>query len=41
MAESILEFESEREFQKLYNEKPKNLKLVEEVLGVNLVARGT
>ena len=41
MAESILEFESEREFHKLYNEKPKNLKLVEEVLGVNLVARGT
>ncbi|MBT3666196.1 MAG: PhoH family protein [Opitutae bacterium] len=41
MAESTLEFESEREFHKLYDEKPKNLELVERVLGVNLVARGT
>ena len=41
MPESTLEFESEREFHKLYDEKPKNLALVEQILGVSLVARGT
>ncbi len=41
MPESTLEFESEREFHKLYDEKPKNLELVEQILGVSLVARGT
>ena len=41
MPESTLEFESEREFHKLYDEKPKNLALVEKILGVSLVARGT
>ena len=41
MPERTLEFDSEREFHKLYEEKPKNLKSIEKSLNVNLVARGT
>ena len=41
MPERTLEFDSEREFHKLYEEKPKNLKSIEKSLSVNLVARGT
>lgn len=40
MVEKILEFESERNFHKLYLENPKNLRLIEEKLGAKLVARG-
>ena len=40
MPERTLEFDSEREFHKLYEEKPKNLKFIEKSLSVNLVARG-
>ena len=40
MPERTLEFDSEREFHKLYEEKPKNLKSIEKSLSVNLVARG-
>ncbi len=40
MLEKILEFESERNFHKLYLEDPKNLLVVENKLGANLVARG-
>jgi phosphate starvation-inducible PhoH-like protein len=41
MAERILEFDSERDFHKLYEEKPGNLKSIEEKLGLILVARGS
>lgn len=41
MAERTLEFDSEREFHKLYEEKPGNLKSIEEKLGLILVARGS
>lgn len=41
MAERILEFDSERDFHKLYEEKPKNLRSIEKVLSVHLVARGS
>jgi phosphate starvation-inducible PhoH-like protein len=41
MAERTLEFDSEREFHKLYEEKPGNLKSIEEKLGLTLVARGS
>ncbi len=41
MAERTIEFDSEREFHKLYEEKPGNLKSIEEKLGLNLVARGS
>ena len=41
MPERTLEFDTEREFHKLYEEKPKNLKSIEKSLSVNLVARGT
>lgn len=40
MAEKILEFESERQFHKLYCESPENLRLAEEKLGTRLIARG-
>lgn len=41
MAESTLEFDSERDFHKLYEEKPKNLRSIEKSLSVHLVARGS
>ena len=41
MDERTLEFDSEREFHKLYEEKPGNLKSIEEKLGLTLVARGS
>ena len=41
MAESTLEFDSERDFHKLYEEKPKNLRSIEKSLNVHLVARGS
>jgi phosphate starvation-inducible PhoH-like protein len=41
MAESTLEFDSERDFHKLYEEKPKNLRSIEKSLRVHLVARGS
>lgn len=41
MAERILEFDSERDFHKLYEEKPKNLRSIEKGLSVHLVARGS
>ena len=41
MTERTLEFDSEREFHKLYEEKPGNLKSIEEKLGLILVARGS
>ncbi len=41
MAKSTLEFESEREFHKLYAEDPKNLIAMEKSLGCKAVARGT
>ena len=41
MAESTIEFDSERDFHKLYQENPKNLESVEQILEVNLVARGS
>ena len=40
MVEEILEFDSEREFHSLYCESPDNLKEVERILNVNVVARG-
>ena len=40
MSEKTLEFDSERQFHKLYFENPDNLKLIEKSLGLNLVARG-
>ncbi|HAW97122.1 MAG TPA: phosphate starvation-inducible protein PhoH [Opitutae bacterium] len=40
MAEKKIEFESERQFHKLYGEKPENLGEVERLLSVRLVARG-
>ena len=40
MSEKTLEFDSERQFHKLYCEDPDNLKLIEKSLGLNLVARG-
>ena len=40
MPECIIDFDSEREFHKLYDEKPKNLELVENALDLCLVARG-
>jgi phosphate starvation-inducible protein PhoH and related proteins len=40
MAERTLEFDSEREFHKLYDEKPSNLTSIEQIFSVNLVARG-
>jgi phosphate starvation-inducible protein PhoH and related proteins len=40
MAKRTIEFDSERDFHKLYEEKPKNLSAIERVLDVNLVARG-
>jgi phosphate starvation-inducible PhoH-like protein len=40
MSEKTLEFDSERQFHKLYFENPDNLKLIEKTLGLNLVARG-
>ena len=40
MSEKTLEFDSERQFHKLYLENPENLKLIEKSLGLNLVARG-
>ncbi len=40
MAKLVIDFESEREFHSLYEEKPDNLKIIEKELGVNLVARG-
>ena len=40
MSEKTLEFDSERQFHKLYFEDPDNLKLIEKSLGLNLVARG-
>ena len=41
MAKRTIEFDSEREFHKLYEEKPGNLKSIEEKLGLTLVARGS
>ena len=41
MTKKTLEFDSEREFHKLYAEEPKNLQLMEESLGCKVVARGT
>ena len=41
MVESTLEFDSERDFHKLYEEKPKNLRSIEKSLSVHLVARGS
>lgn len=41
MAERTLEFDSEREFHKLYDENLKNLKSIEQILSVSLVARGS
>lgn len=40
MTKKTLEFDSEREFHKLYAEEPKNLQLMEESLGCKVVARG-
>ena len=40
MLKKTTEFDSERDFHKLYNENPKNLEAVEKVLKVSLVARG-
>ena len=41
MTEYTFEFDSERDFHKLYEEKPKNLRSIEKSLGVHLVARGS
>ncbi len=41
MAKRTIEFDSERDFHKLYEEKPKNLSAIEKILDVNLVARGS
>lgn len=41
MDERTLEFDSEREFHKLYDENLKNLKSIEQILSVSLVARGS
>ena len=41
MTKKNFEFDSEREFHKLYAEEPKNLQLMEESLGCKVVARGT
>ena len=41
MSARTIEFDSEREFHKLYDEKPKNLKSIEKSLSVNIVARGS
>ncbi len=40
MAKKTLEFESERDFHKLYSEDPKNLQQMEKSLGCKVVARG-
>ena len=40
MPERSIEFESERQFHKLYGEDPANLLSVEKFLGVKIVARG-
>jgi len=41
MEEQTIDFNSERDFHKLYGEDPKNLVFVEKKLGVSLVARGS
>jgi phosphate starvation-inducible PhoH-like protein len=41
MEELTIDFNSERDFHKLYGEDPKNLVVVEKKLGVSLVARGS
>lgn len=41
MAETKLEFESERDFHKLYDEDPRNLQIMEKTLGCHVIARGT
>ena len=40
MAKKSLEFESERDFHKLYSEDPKNLQQMEKALDCKVVARG-
>ena len=40
MTAKEIEFESERFLHKLYGENPENLRLVEDVLNVSLLARG-
>ena len=40
MSEQTLEFESERSFHKLYGEDPENLRIIENSLGLRVVARG-
>ena len=40
MPDRSIEFESERQFHKLYGEKPESLQSVESTLGVKVVARG-
>ena len=40
MPDRSIEFESERQFHKLYGEDPENLLTVENAFGVKIVARG-
>ena len=41
MSEYTIEFESERDFHKLYCEDPDNLRKLEELFGIRVVARGS
>lgn len=41
MSEYTIEFESERDFHKLYCEEPDNLRKLEELFGLHIVARGS
>ena len=41
MSEHTIEFESERDFHKLYCEDPDNLRKLEELFGLRIVARGS
>ena len=40
MPKVVIDFESERDFHSLYQEKPANLKIIEEYLDVTIIARG-
>ena len=40
MPKVVIDFESERDFHSLYQEKPTNLKIIEEYLDVTIIARG-